>query len=195
MSTTEILPQWNSIGVLPPVRPEERGHSMKRSPYRVSLASFMDLFATSQERMVLLKGLLKFRKKLHELDIVSGFQWLNGSFLEKIEILEDRSPRDIDVVTFYAIPQSETQQSLVQKDRKVFDHEYLKTEYGVDAYFITLGKPVDAYQARKIAYWYSMWSHRRNGLWKGFVEVDLSPDQDADAWTMLKNRLDGNRHE
>lgn len=30
-----------------------------------------------------------------------------------------------------------------------------------------------------IAYWYSLWSHRRDDSWKGFVQVDLDPEQDA----------------
>lgn len=100
MSTAGILPQWNGVGILPPVRPEMPGNSPERSPYRVSPAGFVDRFATSPERMAILDGLLRFRGKLHELGIVSGFQWLDGSFLEQIELLENRHPRDMDVVTF-----------------------------------------------------------------------------------------------
>ncbi|RKW41698.1 MAG: hypothetical protein D8H96_09315, partial [Lautropia sp.] len=38
-----------------------------------------------------------------------------------------------------------------------------------------------------IAYWYSMWSHRRDGSWKGFLQLDLHQARDADAreWLML----------
>lgn len=56
----------------------------------------------------------------------------------------------------------------------------------MDCYFSVLGQPVDARQVQNIAYWYSMWSHRRDGLWKGFVQVDLNPSQDADARAVLK---------
>lgn len=39
----------------------------------------------------------------------------------------------------------------------------------------------DAEQAPGVAYWYSLWSHRREDQrWKGFVELSLS-DDDADA--------------
>jgi len=31
------------------------------------------------------------------------------------------------------------------------------------------------------AYWYSVWSHRRSQLWKGFVQVDLADTEDAAA--------------
>ncbi|WP_407681941.1 hypothetical protein [Pseudomonas hamedanensis] len=37
-------------------------------------------------------------------------------------------------------------------------------------------------------YWYSMWSHRRTGQWKGFLRVDLSPVQDEAAKTLLATR-------
>jgi hypothetical protein len=35
------------------------------------------------------------------------------------------------------------------------------------------------------AYWYSMWSHRRSQLWKGFVQVALTADDDAAAAATL----------
>lgn len=185
MISTGILPQWNGVGVLPPVRPEMPGNSPERSPYRVPLAGFVDRFATSPERMAILDGLLRFRGKLHELGIVLGFQWLDGSFLEQIEILESRHPRDMDVVTFFDMPPGENQRSLLQKAGQLFDQKHLKATYGVDGYFNVLGQPVDARQVQSIAYWYSMWSHRRDGLWKGFVQVDLDPSQDADARAVL----------
>jgi hypothetical protein len=60
-------------------------------------------------------------------------------------------------------------------------HAHLKATYSVDGYSIPLGEKFDAGVARRISYWYSMWSHRRNGLWKGFVQIDLNPSSDADA--------------
>ncbi len=182
---TGVLPQWNSAGVLPPVRPEMPGSSPARSPYRVTLTAFVDRFTTSRERMAILDGLLRFRGKLHALGIVSGFQWLDGSFLEQIEILESRHPRDMDVVTFFDMPSGEDQRSLLQKAGRLFDQKHLKETYAVDGYFSVLGQPVDARQVQSISYWYSMWSHRRDGLWKGFVQVDLDPSQDADARAVL----------
>lgn len=34
-------------------------------------------------------------------------------------------------------------------------------------------------------YWYSLWSHRRNDLWKGFAQIDLAPVEDATASATL----------
>ena len=42
----------------------------------------------------LLQGFLNYRKKLHELGLVQGVQWLDGSFVENIEVLESRAPND-----------------------------------------------------------------------------------------------------
>jgi len=32
-----------------------------------------------------------------------------------------------------------------------------------------------------------MWSHRRNQVWKGFVQIDLAPSDDAMATAQLEN--------
>lgn len=63
----------------------------------------------------------------------------------------------------------------------------------MDAYFAVLGQPTDQWQVKNIAYWYSLWSHRRDGLWKGFVQVDLDPAQDGDARAVL-NLAGGGHH-
>lgn len=41
--------------------------------------------------------------------------------------------------------------------------------------------PMSAVTIQRVSYWYSMWSHRRDGVWKGFVQVDLDPMQDPFA--------------
>lgn len=179
------VPGWDSSGLLPPVRPQEPGHSPERSPYRVSLAGFVERFASSPRRTDILSGLLRFRADLHALGIASGFQWLDGSFLERIEVLEHRDPNDLDVVTFFQLPQGENQGSLSQRGGALFDHQYVKAHYSIDGYFAVLGQPVDAGQVQRITYWYSVWSHRRDGRWKGYVQVDLSPYEDADARVAL----------
>ncbi len=189
-----IIPAWNSAGVLPPVRPNAPGSSADRSPYVVDLAVLFDRFSTSPERMSILDGLLRFRAELHKMGITSGFQWLDGSFLEHVEILEGRAPRDMDVVTFFDLPQGQDQRSLIQQNGQLFDQKYLKGTYTMDAYFLVMGQPTDQWQVKNIAYWYSMWSHRRDGLWKGFVQVDLDPAQDGDARAVL-NLAGGVHHE
>ncbi len=181
-----MIPQWNSAGVIPPIRPGQAGHSADRSPYVVSLSTFVEHFATSPERIDILEGFLNYRAELHKLGLSSGFQWIDGSFLEEIEVLESRNPRDVDVVTFVKFPDGETQATLYGREPKLFDHAQVKTTYMVDHYLMELGQPTESWNVRNIAYWYSMWSHRRDGLWKGFVQIDIDPSQDAEARAALE---------
>jgi hypothetical protein len=187
------IPAWNNAGVLPPVRPSEPGNSPNRSPYRVELAAFVDHFGASPERRIILDGLLRFRAALHQIGIVSGFQWLDGSFLEQVELLENRLPRDMDVVSFLDLTGLD-QALLVSQHGSLFDAKRTKANYYIDAYLVQLGDPVDENSVRKVSYWYSMWSHRRDGLWKGFLQVSLDPAQDADARAIL-NFHGGTCHE
>ena len=178
------IPAWSNAGVLPPIHPSVPSNSLDRSPYLVELVTLMDRFSTSPERMNILDGLLRFRAGLHQAGIMSGFQWLDGSFLEQVEVLEERPPRDVDVVNFVDLT-GLNQQILIQQHKDLFDQKQTKTAYAVDAYFVQIGGTLDADSTRRVAYWYSMWSHRRDGLWKGFVQIDLDPTQDADARALL----------
>jgi hypothetical protein len=55
----------------------------------------------------------------------------------------------------------------------------------VDAYPFVLGEPTENRHVKQISYWYSMWSHRRDGTWKGFLQIDLAPNADAEAKQFL----------
>lgn len=187
LERSPTIPDWNSNKVLPPIWPGAQGHDGHRSPYLVTMAQVCNRFATSSERVAILDGLLRFRADLYKAGITSGFQWLDGSFVEDIESLENRSPKDIDVVTFFNEPSDldQNQEFYLEHYGALFNQESLKKNYAIDAYFATLGKPTEQWDVQYISYWYSMWSHRRDGLWKGFVQVDLSESQDSEARTIL----------
>ena len=52
------------------------------------------------------------------------------------------------------------------------------------------GLPADFFYTKMVAYWYSMWSHQTNtGLWKGFLSVDLSPQEDILAMQILESKF------
>lgn len=180
-----MIPAWTMAGVLPPIRPGQPGHSADRSPYCVPLLEVVEQFSSSPDRIAILKGLLDYRTALHQLGLVSGFQWLDGSFMENVEIQELRSPKDIDVVTYFDLPSGETQATLFAKAGNLFSNRHVKATYLVDAYPDVLGELFSARHIRKISYWYSMWSHRRDGIWKGFIQVDLDPQEDVDARQVL----------
>lgn len=173
--TTVAIPAWNTLGLLPPIDPE-LPTSPKRSPYPVTLLDVVMRFSTSAERRSVLTGLLDYRAALHNIGICEGFQWLDGSFLEDVETLERRAPRDMDVVTFMHTPAN-----FNDADLTALDHDSVKALFHVDAYVVEL----DEIPLRELvfysAYWYSMWSHRRNQAWKGYLQIGLTPNDDVQA--------------
>lgn len=179
-----MIPKWNN-GILPPIRPGMSAHSHERSPYLVSICDIVESFSYTEKRKQILKGLLLYRRQLYNAGIVSGFQWIDGSFMEDIEMLENREPNDIDVITFFYLPEGIGQQDLYNQHTSLFELETAKHKHHVDGHFFQLGEKTDKSHVRLITYWYSMWSHRRNGHWKGFLRVELSSGDDKLAAQIL----------
>jgi hypothetical protein len=177
------IPAWTADGVLPPINASQPV-SPERSPYVVSLTDYVLRFSETPERRTVLDGFLRYRAGLHAAGLVQGFQWLDGSFLEHVERLERRGPNDVDVVTFYRLPPGISQAQLAMKHVTLLDHGSVKAAYRVDGYLVHLGMDAERL-TRQSAYWYSVWSHRRNQLWKGFVQVDLAPAEDPVAAATL----------
>ncbi|TGV09037.1 hypothetical protein EN816_31545 [Mesorhizobium sp. M8A.F.Ca.ET.173.01.1.1] len=181
-----MIPAWNLAGVLPPIRPGEEGHGNDRSPYAATMLDVVDRFGTNNDRRVILSGLLDYRQALYHLNIVEGFQWLNGSFTEDVESLQGRSPNDVDVVTFFKLPAGETQASLWPQLHHLFDVGHTKQVFRVDGYPMLLAEVMEDRHVHQIAYWYSMWGHTRDRNWKGFLRVNLDPHADTDARQLLE---------
>lgn len=186
--TSDRIPDWNPQGVLPPNDPVNPT-AAERSPYTVSLTELVLHFGTTEKRQTILEGLLEFRDAIHTAGIVDGFQWVNGSFLEDIERIENREPADMDVVTFFHLPTGQTQQSFASAHHNLFNHADTKTRFHVDAYFVPLDDNPPEYLVQRSAYWYSLWSHRRNGQWKGYLHIDLAATDDATALAELRNAV------
>lgn len=182
---TAGIPNWNAHGVLPPNNPLDPT-SAERSPYVAGLSDFVLHFGITDRRQTILVGFLDFRAALHAAGLRAGFQWVDGSSLEDIETTENRPPADMDVVTFMHLPEGETQQSFASAHPSIFDHLDTKTRFHVDAYFVPLDDNRPACLVERSAYWYSVWSHRRNGQWKGYVQIGLSATDDEEARGELK---------
>lgn len=179
------IPAWTIDGVLPP-RDATSPSSPERSPYRVQLADVVLRFATTPRRREIVEGWLEFRSALHANGVVQGFQWLDGSFAEDIEVTERRPPNDIDVVTFYRLSDGDSQAMLAARLGALTDKKLVKQLYKVDNYWVHLGmEPARLVQLS--TYWYSMWSHRRTDAWKGFLQVDLAPAEDGIARMALEH--------
>jgi len=136
---------------------------------------------------MILDGLLRFRAALHELGM-TGFQWLDGSFMEDIETNDNRPPNDIDVVIFYTPPEGVDESALAEANPDIFRNS--KDAYSVDAYFYRLGLPMDQSAVERVSYWYSLWSHKRDHSWKGYIQIDLDPEHDAVARVNLNVLLE-----
>lgn len=185
--TTAAIPAWTPRGVLPPVN-SVQATSAERSPYQVKLLDMVMRFATSPERCKILKGFLDYRGVLHSMGLSRGFQWLDGSFAEHVELLELRAPKDIDVVSFVHSPPNFSP-SAAQLD--VLDHDHAKASYLVDSYFVEINLLPPDNLVKLSTYWYSMWSHRRNQDWKGYLQLDLSPSEDVAASAWLNAQMAG----
>ena len=186
--TNVPIPAWNAQGAIPPIN-AANPTSIDRSPYNVSLTDVVLRFGTTPERCLVMDGLLRYRAALHAAGLTQGFQWLDGSFLEHIEMLESRAPNDIDVVTFYRLASGQSQRDMQMRNPGLFPtnraaQQQLKVAYHVDAYLVSLAIAPERLVERS-TYWYSLWSHRRNQLWKGYVQVDLAPAEDVAAGIAL----------
>lgn len=190
------IPAWTAEGLIPP-HEATNPTSSNRAPYAVSLTDFVLRFSTSPQRIAILTGFLNYRATLHAAGLMAGFQWIDGSFVEHIEVgTRNRPPGDVDVVNFYHLPPGETQASLVAKFPALFpanatDKKTQKDTYLVDAFSVNLGTPSERLVDRS-AYWYGVWSHQKETFkWKGFLQLDLAPADDANARLLVTQANSG----
>jgi hypothetical protein len=188
-----VIPPFNDGGVLPPfVGGDVTGVlNQPRSPYKSSALALVERFATSRERGIILRGLLNFRARLRAVGFVNGIQWIDGSFVEDVEISRQRPPGDVDVVTLIqrpsAIQNFAEWANFLQTNAAVFDPARAKADFFCDAYFIDLnldGRDV----AEQASYWFGLFSHQRDTFrWKGMVQLELMEDDAAaDAALLAK---------
>ena len=181
----ESIPDWDDSGLLPPFL-DNPASARDRSPYRASLGETIVRFGSAgARRRELLSGLLDFRAALHAAGLIRGFQWIDGSFVEDVESSRGRAPGDIDVVTFFYIPEGHTRESLAIDSPNIFATAATKAAFRVDSYFVGLNQTDPKRIVNRVAYWYSLWGHTRRRLWKGFVEVDLDPVEDNEVRAAL----------
>jgi hypothetical protein len=182
---------FNQSGVLPPFLPNAPyGKSGALSPYPVPLIEFVKRFAKTEPRIVLLKGFLEYRRALKTAGIKSGFQWIDGSFIENTEKIRKRPPKDIDIVTFASRPKdcqdADDWKKFVGSQQPLFHPVLSKDIYSCDAYYEDLDLP-PLIIAKRAAYWCGMFSHQRESfLWKGIIEISLNDDESA-ALSILEN--------
>ena len=139
----------------------------------------MHRFGVTDRRNRYLRGLLGLRAELRSLGLTSGFQWIDGSFVEDKEA-RGSEPGDIDIVTVFDRPTGLSDhaawQAHVMPKAALFNPAHCKATYNCEAFYIDLGNNSQN-TARQSAFWFGLFSHQRSTYrWKGMVEVDLGPD-------------------
>ena len=170
------IPDFNHNNVLPP----HLGNPVHRddlSPYQCSIIELCNKYSTSAERITILRGLINFRQRMTGLGIIHGFQWLDGSFLENIEVLEGRPPRDLDIVTFFGDLSQDDLDNIRVAFPEFSNKTLSKRNFQLDHY------PVD-YTFRPdltveiTRYWIQLFTHSRDSVWKGILRLSLNTDID-----------------
>lgn len=185
---TRTLPAHRSDGTLPPHTGDEKHFGpLDLGPYRIELLELIDTFSTTQDRCVILKGLLHYRAQLRRFDVVNGFQWLGGSFVDFI-----KEPKDLDLVTFFVRPRAWRDSALMRRDvascPEIFDPRISKVKNRVDGYFVDVLHRVAL--IRWSYHWHFLYGHDRRQHAKGFVEIPLQTlDGDKAALALLASKM------
>lgn len=182
-----IIPPWTISGVLPPYLGGSAADRALASPYRATILDVVRRFATTERRKEILRGLVRLRAALIGHGIAEGFQWLDGSFVERKH--GGGEPGDIDVVTFHRRPNGIDDRGfdeLMNANLDLFHPRRSKARYDCDAYYVDLSLEPESVVA-SATYWFNLFSHRRiTSEWKGMVQVPLdSPAEDAEALALL----------
>ncbi|MED5549797.1 MAG: hypothetical protein VX529_10615 [Pseudomonadota bacterium] len=175
------IPAFDGRGLLPPFRGD--AHGRDRSPYWVDMTTIVSAFATTDRRKSLLRGFISYRQLLRHHGFDRGVQFVDGSFVENVEVIRGREPSDIDVFSlvhaprnFLADPSSWVVQGLPIWNEEVQNAKKNKKRFNIDSYALlyeeVAGHPLGL--INHIIYWYSLFSHQRDTFsWKGFVGVDM----------------------
>jgi hypothetical protein len=160
------IPAYTIDGVLPPyVGPAGPGGAAEdMSPYVMTAIEVAATFATTDERKAILRGWLRHRAALRAVGFDRGFQWLDGSFVE------NKNPRDLDVVTFLYRPPGHgggDLAKLLRANLNLFGRAQVKAAYNLDFFAIDLDGSAEAL-VNLSRYLLGLFSHRRgDDLWKG----------------------------
>lgn len=167
------VPPFNVDGFLPPNDPSGPV-SRNRSPYKCSVLEVCEAMATSKERVKILLGWLNLREDLSKCGHLGGFQWLDGSFVQDIESQEARPPNDLDVISFVSTDGTQQFEENVKNQYPTLISPSSKSAYLTD-HFIQ----IDQYTGvEDFCYWFSLFSHTRDNVWKGIIEVELDVSND-----------------
>jgi hypothetical protein len=175
------IPGFTIDGILPPYvgRNGPGGAPEDLSPYVTTAAEVVATLGTTEERRAILRGWLRHRAALRGIGFDRSFQWLDGSFVE------DKDPRDLDVVSFTYRPPTVADAGqialLMRANLNLFARPQVKADFQLDFFPVDLdGSPEGLVSTTR--YFLGLFSHRRgDGLWKGMLQVRLEDEGDDRA--------------
>lgn len=181
-----VIPDFDHNLVLPPHMGDPTSPSQV-SPYPCTTLDLCRKLGTTPERRAILEKFLDFRERLRSEGLTQGFQWLDGSFLENIELRDSRPPNDLDVVTFFWGYDYPFQLNLGAVFPEFANPTLAKASFSLDHYPVDAGFS-PAFTVESARYWSQLFSHNRLGVWKGMLKIDLNtPADDVAARTELSN--------
>jgi hypothetical protein len=128
---------------------------------------------------------LDFRNNIHGLGVRSGYQWLDGSFLEDIERKENRDPQDLDLVTVFAGIDAADLTAIEAACPAFIDRKESKRLYLLDHFPFRADESI-VLTIESTRYWIQLFTHRRDQIWKGMLRIALdTPADDAAALAAL----------
>src|SRR6266567_3653990 len=179
------IPDFDHNGVLPPHVGNHAANRGDMSPYPTASVELATKLGRTDERRKILIGFFELRAALRQLGIISGFQWLDGSFAEDAEKTRGRPPNDIDVVTFYQLVLPATPPpSVVALLPVLSDRDATKNRFHVDHILVPLASTNDRIADAKrlvddVRYWFGLFSHRRSDdVWKGMLQLPMATAAD-----------------
>lgn len=176
------IPETTFQGSLPPYINNSPCHIDNMSPYKTNIIDFVERYGTTKHRIDLLYSLLFFRENLQCLS--SGRQWIGGSFLTTKELIRNKPPSDIDIITIF----DDINKVQANNMRHLFNNYFLRRILHLDSYFIfpywdTLLKH-DC-----IRFWYGLFAHNKENTWIGMLDIELNtPEEDIDAFNIITER-------
>lgn len=178
------IPDFDHNLVIPPhrgnpARPEQL------SPYDCNTLEMCQKFATTKQRVELLKSFLAFRKRIYDNGVRMGYQWIDGSFLENVELRDRRPPNDIDVVTVFWGYSDDFLIQLKKSFPEFCLSKLAKERFKVDHFPFDAGASPEL-TLEQTRYWILLFSHNRLGVWKGMLKIKLdTATDDAEAESYL----------
>jgi len=152
-------------------------------------------FGTTPHRRTLLRNLIAYRALLAQEGYVGGVQFIDGSFVENVEVLANRNPTDIDVFSILSVPHKYLADPAAWQSTglpfwqaEVIDRNRNKQRFCLDTFAVLFeeiqAQPIN--YVNQIIYWYGLFSHQRDTFaWKGFAGLALDPTGDQAALSSL----------